>query len=89
MTHLRHQCRECDATWTERDLKGRGLRLLKGDQFVNNTDYELFINDLTEREIGCVGPGEVFEAPEDMTISFDANLQYVFRAYLNSGYRRN
>lgn len=89
MEHLRHQCRDCQATWTEDDLKGRGLRMLKGDLFVNNTEYDLFLYDLAQKEIGCIGSGEVFEAPEDITVSFDANMQYTFRAYLNSGYRRN
>jgi hypothetical protein len=89
MVHVRHKCTECGATWSEADLKGRGIRLLKGDQFVNNTDFELFLYDLEEQGLGCIGPGEVFDAPNDMTVSFDANMQYTFRAYLNSGYRRN
>lgn len=87
--HRRHECRECEAIWTEADIRGRALGMLAGDIFVNNTEYELFLYGLDEKELGCIGPGEVFEAPNDMVVTFDANLKYTFRAYLNSGYRRN
>ena len=87
--HRRHECRDCEATWAEADIRGRALGMLKGDTFVNNTEYELFIHDLDENELGFIGPDEVFEAPNDMVVSFNANMQYTFRAYLNAGYRRN
>lgn len=89
MPNHRHECRTCNAIWTEADIRGRALGMLKGDIFVNNTEYELFLYGLDGKELGCIGPGEVFEAPNDLVVSFDANMQYTFRAYLNGGYRRN
>ncbi|MBN9589022.1 MAG: hypothetical protein J0G99_08435 [Alphaproteobacteria bacterium] len=56
---------------------------------MNNTDFELFLFGAAGEEIACLAAGEVFEAPHRMTVSFDANARYSFRAYLNSGYRRN
>lgn len=88
-SHRRHECRECEAIWTEADIQGRALGMLKGDTFTNNTSYELFIYGLDDRELGCIGPGEVFEAPNDIVVTFDANMQYSFRAYMNDGYKRN
>lgn len=88
-SHSQHKCASCEKTWTDAGLSGRFVGMLQGDQFLNNTDYEIFIFDPHEQKITCVGPGEVFEAPREMTVRFDANMQYTFRAYLNSGYRRN
>jgi len=59
-----------------------------GDSFTNNTEYDLFVHVFDGEEI-TLSPGDVFEASRDMTITFDANTSYTFRAYLNSGYRRN
>jgi len=87
--HRQHRCRECDSTWTDADLPGRSIGMLEGDQFLNNTDYELFIFDPDENQIACVGPGQVFVAPYEMTVMFDANIQYTFRSYLGPGYPRN
>ena len=70
-------------------VRRRSVGMLLGDTFLNNTDYDLCIEDEEGAVIGMVAPGEVFMAPEDVTIFFDANLQYAFRSYLNQGYRRN
>jgi hypothetical protein len=67
----------------------RSVGMLLGDSLVNNTDYDLSITDTDGSQIEMVEPGGVFEAPDDMTVFVDANVQYSFRAYVNSGYARN
>jgi hypothetical protein len=67
----------------------RSIGLLFGDMFVNNTDYDLCVENSEGSVIKMIGPGEVFVADHDTTIFFDANVQYAFRSYLNQGYRRN
>jgi hypothetical protein len=89
MAHKQHKCTECGSTWTDADLPGRSVGMQAGDTFLNNTEYELYITDPNEVGIALVEPGHVFEAPVEMTILFDANLEYSFRVYLGSGYRRN
>ena len=67
----------------------RSLGMLKGDNFLNNTEYDLSITDENGKQVAVVETGCVFEAPHNMTVTFDVNTGYTFRAYLNAGYRRN
>jgi hypothetical protein len=67
----------------------RSVGMLFGDSFINNTDYDLCVENAEGSIIKMVGPGSIFVATEDTTIFFDANVQYEFRSYLNQGYRRN
>jgi hypothetical protein len=67
----------------------RSVGMLFGDQFINNTDYDLCVEDREGVAIGMIAPGEVFVATQDVVIFFDANVQYAFRSYLNQGYRGN
>jgi hypothetical protein len=67
----------------------RSVGMLFGDQFCNNTDYDLCVEDREGAVIKMVAPGEVFVAAQDVMIFFDANVQYAFRSYLSQGYRRN
>jgi hypothetical protein len=67
----------------------RAVTMLAGDVLVNNTDFELFLFGRRGEQVACLGAGEAFEAPQRLTVSFDANVQYSFRAYVNAGYRRN
>jgi hypothetical protein len=67
----------------------RSVGMLFGDSFINNTDFDLCVENAEGTVIEMVGPGETFVAEEDTTIFFDANVQYAFRSYLNQGYRRN
>jgi hypothetical protein len=67
----------------------RSVGMLQGDLLVNNTDYDLSITGKDGSQIEMVEPGGVFEAPDDMAVFVDANIQYTFRTYLNQGYARN
>jgi len=67
----------------------RSVGMLFGDQFVNNTDFDVCVEDAEGKVIGMIPPGAVFVAVDDVTIFFGANVQYAFRSYLSAGYRRN
>ncbi|MGA9796691.1 MAG: hypothetical protein WBQ17_14290 [Rhizomicrobium sp.] len=74
---------------TDAGSSERAITLVTAEILVNNTDYDLFIFEKGGDQLACLGAGEAFEAPYRVTVTFDANVQYTFRAYLNSGYRRN
>ena len=59
------------------------------DTLANNTEYDLPITDFEGNVIAMIDPGCVFEAESEITIFFDANAGYTFRAYVNACYRRN
>ena len=67
----------------------RSVGMLFGDSFINNTDYDVCMEDAEGTVIGLVPPGAVFVAVDNVTIYLDTNVQYAFRSYLNQGYRRN
>ena len=67
----------------------RSIRMLCGDIFVNNTDFDVGLEDEDGKTIQMIDPGCVFEAESDLTIFFNSNFQYSFRSYLGQGYRRN
>jgi hypothetical protein len=67
----------------------RSIKMLCGDIFVNNTDYDVCLEDEQGSAMQMIDPGGTFEAQSDLTIFFNSNFQYAFRSYLNQGYRRN
>jgi hypothetical protein len=66
----------------------RSVGLLVDDLFVNNTDYDVRIEDVRGDLIAVLAPGCLFEAERDVTIYFNANLEYTFRSYLNQEWQR-
>lgn len=67
----------------------RSIFMLCGDTFVNNTDYDVCLEDEEGNALEMIDPGGVFQAESDLTIFFNSNFQYAFRSYLSQGYRRN
>lgn len=67
----------------------RALAMHARDTLTNNTDYDLPLTDFEGNVIAMVDPGKVFEAEGEMTVFFDANAGYSFRAYVSQGYPRN
>lgn len=70
-------------------VRWRSVGMLLDDTSINNTDYDLCIEDEEGGTIRMIAPGEAFMASQDVTIFFDTNLQYAFRSCLNQGYRMN